>query len=215
MAMDALSEALNSVRMTGAIFYHAVCTSPWGVAMPPLREYAHLLAPGTERLVSYHLMTDGDAIVRFGDGQDGQEVPFTAGDVLIVPHGDPHVVSNGRAPKIVSTDGTLDRFLVRDLSTLQIGGGGDATRFVCGFFGCERHADRLFLSGLPMVMKINLRDDLAGQWLKHSILHLVKEAGGGRPGRSVILSKMAEALFIEALRRSMWRLPEEQNGWLR
>src|SRR3546814_1759164 len=93
-------------------------------------------------------MTDGDAIVRFGDGQDGQEVPFTAGDVLIVPHGDPHVVSNGRAPKIVSTDGTLDRFLVRDLSTLQIGGGGDATRFVCGFFGCERHADRLFLSGL-------------------------------------------------------------------
>jgi hypothetical protein len=27
--MDALSEALNSVRMTGAIFYHAVCTSPW------------------------------------------------------------------------------------------------------------------------------------------------------------------------------------------
>ena len=210
-AMDALSEALSSVRMTGAIFYHAECTSPWGFAIPPLREYAHWLAPGTERVVGYHLLTDGDASARFGCGQ---EVPITAGDVLIVPHGDPHVISHGRAPRIVNADGTLDRYLAGDLSTLQLGGGGEATRLVCGFFGCERHADRLFLSGLPVAMKINLRDDVAGQWLEHSIRHLVTEAGGGRPGRSVLLSKMAEALFIEALRRYMEQLPREQTGWL-
>lgn len=209
--MDALSEALRSVHMTGAIFYRAECTSPWGFAIPPLREYAHLLAPGTERVVSYHLMTEGDAVARFGDGH---EVPITAGDVLIIPHGDPHVISNGRAPRIIDAHGTLDRYLAGDLSTLQIGGGGEATRFVCGFFGCERHADRLFLAGLPMVIKTNLRDDVAGQWLEHSIRHLVTEAGGGRPGRSVLLSKMAEALFIEALRRYMEQLPAEQTGWL-
>jgi hypothetical protein len=97
---------------------------------------------------------------------------------------------------------------------LQIGGGGETTRFVCGFFGCERHADRLFLSGLPMVIKINLRDDMAGQWLEQSIRHLVTEASSRRPGRSVLLSKMAEALFIEALRRYMEQLPAEQTGWL-
>lgn len=209
--MDALSEALNSVRMTGAIFYRAECTSPWGVAIPPLREYAHLLAPGTERVVGYHLMTEGDAVARFGDGR---EVPMTAGDVLIVPHGDPHVLSNGRAPRIIDADGTLDRYFAGGLSTLQIGGGGEATRFVCGFFGCERYADRLFLSGLPIVIKINLREDVTGKWVEHSIRHLVTEAGGGRPGRSVLLSKMAEALFIEALRRHMEQLPAEQTGWL-
>jgi AraC-like DNA-binding protein len=209
--MDALSEALSSVRMTGAIFYHAECTSPWGFAIPPLREYAHLLAPGTERIVGYHLFTDGDASARFGCGQ---EVPVTAGDVLIVPHGDPHVISHGRSPRIVSADGTMDRYLAGDLSTLQLGGGGEATRMVCGYFGCERHADRLFLSGLPVAIKINLRDDVAGQWLEHSIRHLVTEAGGVRPGRSVLLSKMAEALFIEALRRYMEQLPAGQTGWL-
>lgn len=209
--MDALSEALRSVRMTGAIFYNAVCTSPWGFAIPPLRDYAHLLAPGTERLVSYHLMTEGDAIARFG-GEP--ELRVEAGDVLIVPHGDPHVVSHGTAPTIVNTGGTLDRYLAGDLSTLQIGGGGAVTRFVCGFFGCDRHADRLFLSGLPMVIKIHLRGDPAGEWLERSIHHLVAEAGRGRPGRSVLLSKMAEALFIEALRRYMERLPAEHTGWL-
>jgi AraC-like DNA-binding protein len=209
--MDALSEALGSVRMTGAIFYRAECSSPWSYAVPPLHAYAHVLAPGTERVVSYHLMTEGQAVARFGDGQ---EVAMTAGDLLIIPHGDPHVISNGRGPAVVNAEGSLDRYLAGDLSTLQIGGGGECTRFVCGYFGCERHADRLFLSGLPMVMKINVREDVAGEWLEHSIRHLVTEAGGGRPGRAVLLSKMAEALFIEALRRYMQQLPAEQTGWL-
>ena len=44
--------------------------------------------------------------------------------------------------------------------------------------------------------------------------HLLSEAASGRPGRTVLLSKMAEALFIETLRRYMERLPPEQIGWL-
>jgi AraC-like DNA-binding protein len=209
--MDALSEALVSVRMTGAIFYRAECSSPWCYAVPPLRDYAHVLAPGTERVVSYHLITEGRAVARFGDGH---EVPMTAGDVIIIPHGDPHVISNGRGPAVVNAEGNLDRYLAGDLSTLQIGGGGEATRFVCGYFGCERQAERLFLSGLPMVIKINVREDEAGNWLEHSIRHLVTEGGEERPGRAVLLSKMAEALFIEALRRYMQQLPPEHTGWL-
>ncbi|MEH2547927.1 hypothetical protein V1283_004572 [Bradyrhizobium sp. AZCC 2262] len=63
--MDALSEALASVRMTGAIFYHAECTAPWGFRVPSLEDVAHVLAPGTERLVSYHLVTHGKAVVCF------------------------------------------------------------------------------------------------------------------------------------------------------
>ena len=92
--MDALSEALASVRMTGAIFYHAECTAPWGFAVPHLRKVAHMLAPGTERLVSYHLVTDGKAIVRFQGGEG--DIAIAAGDILIIPHGDAHTVSNGR-----------------------------------------------------------------------------------------------------------------------
>jgi hypothetical protein len=65
--MDALSAALGSVHMTGAVFYDAVCTKPWAFAVPPLSTYAHLLAPATERLVSYHLITEGAGIVRFED----------------------------------------------------------------------------------------------------------------------------------------------------
>ena len=97
---------------------------------------------------------------------------------------------------------------------MRLGGGGETTRFVCGYFGCERHADRLFLAGLPLMIKINLRGDAAGAWLENSVRHLVSQAGSSRPGQSVLLSKMAEALFIESIRLYMQALPPEQTGWL-
>jgi AraC-like DNA-binding protein len=208
-AMDALSEALASVRMTGAIFYHAECTAPWGFRVPPLETVAHILAPGTERLVTYHLVTEGKAVAEFAD----TTISLTAGDVLIIPQGDPHTVSNGAPSEFIDSGAQLGRVLSGERTTMSLGGGGEMTRFVCGYFGCERHADKLFLAGLPLI-KINLRRDPGGEWLESSVRHLVSQAGSQRPGHSVLLAKMAEALFIESLRRYMEQLPSEQTGWL-
>lgn len=209
--MDALSEALNSVRMTGAIFFDAICTAPWGFAVPPMEQAAPVLSPGTERLVGYHLVAEGQAIVRLGDEA---EIPIAAGDIIIFPHGDAHTVTNGTPTTLVDSGASIGSFLAGDLSIFRVDGGGETTRFVCGYFGCERHAARLFLAGLPPIIKMSLRGDAAGAWLESSIRHLLSEAASLRPGRSVLLSKMAEALFIETLRRYMEELPPEQTGWL-
>lgn len=209
--MDALSAALSSVRMTGAIFFHAECTAPWGFSVPSLKRVAHVLAPGTERLVNYHLVTEGQAIVRMDGAAD---LPLVAGDIVILPHGDAHTVSDGAPQTWVDSAASLDNFLAGDLGTMRVGGGGAATRFVCGYFGCERHADRLFLAGLPPIVKLNVRGDASGDWLENSIRHLVSEAQSERAGQAVLLSKMAEALFIETLRRYMEQLPPGQTGWL-
>jgi AraC-like DNA-binding protein len=197
--------------MTSAIFFNAECTAPWGFAVPPLQQVAHVLAPGTERLVSYHLVTEGNALVRF-DGM--ADMSLAAGDVVIIPHGDAHTVSNGKPSTVIDSGASLRKYLAGDLNTMRVGGGGELTGFVCGYFGCERHAERLFLAGLPTMIKINIRGDAAGEWLERSIRHLVGEANSGRPGQGILLSKMAEALFIETLRRYMEQLPPEQTGWL-
>ena len=209
--MDALSEALNTVRMTSAVFFNVHCTAPWGFAVPPLREVAQVLAPSADRLVGFCLVTEGKACFRF---DSAEEVLVSAGDILIKPHGDPHTVSNGSPAALIDSAVVLQRILAGDLSTVRLGGGGETTEFVCGYFGCERHAARLFLAGLPAAMKINVRHDPSGQWLENSIRHLLSEAWSGRAGRTALLSKMADALFIEALRRYMEQLPEGQIGWL-
>lgn len=207
--MDALSEALNSVRMTSAIFFNAEFTAPWGFAAPPTEELAPKLSPGAERLVIYHLVTDGRAVASVEGAED---LLLKAGDIVIVPGGDAHRVFNGSPTRWLDSATSLGN--PRDLKVVRCGGGGEATRFVCGFFSCERHADRLFLAGLPPMLKINIRGDAAGEWMESCIRHLGREMNSDRPGQTALMSKMAEALIIETLRRYMEQLPPEQTGWL-
>jgi AraC-like DNA-binding protein len=211
--MDAFSQALSSVRMTGAIFVDAICTAPWGFSVPPMAKVTHLLAPGTEHLVGYHLVTDGEALIGLPGSPD---IPISAGDIVIFPHGDAHTVVNGKPPRLVDSGAALGNWLAGDFAPLKVGagGGGEVTRFVCGYFGCERHAARLFLAGLPACITMNVRGDGAGEWLESSIRHLLNDTASTRPGRGVLLAKMAEAIFIETLRRYMEQLPPEQTGWL-
>lgn len=210
--MDALSEALGSVRVTGAIFFDAICSAPWGFAVPRMQDYARVLAPGAECVVGYHFVAEGQAVFAF---EDGSEVTLSGGDVAIVPYGDPHVVSRGRPDTLTNAAASVQNNLAGKHLTYRVGvGGGQMTRLVCGYFGCERHAARLFLAGLPRVVKVNVRDDDPGAWLERSILHLLSETASARPGRDALLSKMAEALFIETLRRHMETLPAEKTGWL-
>jgi AraC-like DNA-binding protein len=210
--MDALSEALSTVRMKAAVFFNAEMTAPWGFASPPAAEVAPVLAPDAEHMVIFHLVTEGSAVVRI-DGEADLEVE--AGDIVIMPHGDAHTFSNGSPATLQDGAAAITRFLAGDIGLTRYGDGGEATtKFVCGYFGCERRACRLFLAGLPRVLKVNVRGDAAGAWLESSLRHLVAEAASGRPGGMVLLSKMAEALFVEALRRHMAELPEDRTGWL-
>ena len=209
--MDALSEALSTVRMSAAIFFNAEYTAPWGFEAPRAEEVAPALAPGVEHIVIFHLVTEGRAVARMEGMAD---VPLEAGDILIVPHGDKYTVSNGSPDRLRNGAASVARFVAGDHSTFSYGGGGEQTNFVCGYFGCERQALRLFLAGLARMIKINVRGDEAGEWLESSIRHLVLETASANPGGMVLLSKMAEALFVDALRRYMRQLPPEQTGWL-
>lgn len=101
-----------------------------------------------------------------------------------------------------------------DFTALRVGGGGDTTRFVCGFMACDLHLSRPILGSLPPIFKVNIRTDLAGHWLESSILHLVEEAASERVGSEAMLAKLSEAFFVEALRRYVATLSENQMGWL-
>lgn len=57
--MDALSETLRMVRLIGAIFINSRFTAPWCYQSPHADDAAPLLEPGAERVVIFHMMTEG------------------------------------------------------------------------------------------------------------------------------------------------------------
>jgi AraC-like DNA-binding protein len=210
--MDAFSEILSGVKMHGAVFFTAEFSAPWGLSMPAANVMAAKLAPGAEHLVTYHLVIEGGAVIELADGQCTELRP---GDVVIFPHGDPHHMSSGKgAIQPFPNYGINAKIKSRDLSPLHAGGGGETSRFVCGYMTCDPYLSRPILNGLPPVFKVNIRTDRSGHWLENSILHLVEEAASGRVGSEAMLAKLSEALFVDTLRRYVAGLPDQQMGWL-
>ena len=210
--MDAFSEILSGVKLNGAVFFSAEFSAPWGFFSPASNMMAATLGLGAAHLVLYHFVIDGGAVVELADGHS---IELKPGDVVIFPHGDPHHMSSGKGTaRPFPNYGITAKIKSRDLSPLHAGGGGDTSRFVCGYMTCDPYLSRPILNGLPRVFKVNIRTDSSGHWLENSILHLVEEAASGRVGSEAMLAKLSEALFVDTLRRYVSGLPQHQTGWL-
>ena len=210
--MDALSEILNSVKLEGAVFHNAEFSAPWGVRTPPTCEVAAFLRRPAKHLILYHLLTEGRA--HGAVERSGQSLDLRAGDIVVFPHGDEHVLSNGCPPNAVVSGDNWKQVFSKGLTITRMGGAGESTSLVCGYLECDRELARVFLGGLPPVFKVNIRNDQAGQWLENSIKFSASEASARRAGTEALLARLSEALFVETLRRYMADLPEEQTGWL-
>src|SRR5215510_3343609 len=87
VTMDAFSEILGGVALKGAMFFSAEFSAPWGFAAPHSQNLAPLVASGAPHLVIYHFLVEGSGLIRM---QDGSSLRLEAGDVIVLPHGDPH-----------------------------------------------------------------------------------------------------------------------------
>jgi AraC-like DNA-binding protein len=209
--MDVLSEVLRVVRLQGALFYNGEFSSPWSVYAAGSRALARYFGTESERVIVYHLLTDGRASVRL---DSGDRLNLAAGDVVMIPHGDRHVVENGPATRTIDDGAHLADILSQGLKRWRVGGGGEVTRFVCGYMACDPRLGQAFLSGLPPLFKVSIRTHPSGAWLENSIRFFVDQDDRVQPGREAVLAKLSEALFVETLRAWTMQLPAHQTGWL-
>ncbi len=208
--MDALSETLRVVRLNGAIFINARFSAPWCYQSPCADAAAPLLEPGAERVVIFHMITEGECFVETGAAA---AVSLSAGDVVVFPQGDAHRMCS--APGLKPARGArLESVLSRRPRRLVYGRGGRCTRIVCGYLACDARVARMLLGGLPKVLKVSLRGSSAGMWLEASVQYALAEARSPRPGGAGVLAKLAEVLFIEVLRLYMNGADADRPGWL-
>jgi AraC-like DNA-binding protein len=205
--VDPLSDLLRVVRLDGAYFYGVEGGGAWQVGVVPARELSPAVLPASEHLISYHILTEGRC---FGGLVDGPKVELAAGDAIIFPHGHAHTMASG-------ADGRADWILTSTSAgpfadVLRIGErGGAPTTFVCGFLGCDRRPFNPLLAALPPV--IHMRGITDG-WTLAMISRLTEESRQERTGSVEVVIRLAELMFIEALRRYLDRLGPEQTGWL-
>ena len=209
--MDVLSTVLKTVKLEGAVFYNAEFSAPWSFRAPPSREVAPYLSRESRHVIIYHLLTHGRA---YANLEDGQRIPLSSGDIVVFPHGDPHIMGNGRDVEPRDNGKIIHEILSQGLTLARMGGGGEVTRFVCGYMVCDPQLSKAFLGGLPPIFKVNIGNDSSGQWLENSIRYSVGQAVTSQTGSEIVVAKLSEALFAETLRRYVDTLPPGQTGWL-
>jgi AraC-like DNA-binding protein len=204
--MDVLSEVLRAVKLEGALFFNAEFSAPWCISNSGVKGLAPFLSHTSGHLIIYHLLTEGRAYTNL---PEGKPVELAAGDIVVYPHADAHLLGNGFAEPVDS----LKTFSL-GLNLVRFGGGGEVTRIVCGYLACEPRLSEVFLAGLPPILKVHLVKDASDQWLENSIRFAVLEANGSSAGSDLVHAKLAELLFVETLRRYITRLPPDEIGWL-
>jgi AraC-like DNA-binding protein len=136
------------------------------------------------------------------------------------PAGDRHVLATAsdaalRLDPTEITGESLGKLLKRgDVAAFKTGRSGTATRIVCGFLACDERLAAPILGSLPRMLKVSMRERGTAAWVRSSIQFSVEESSSARPGSAMVLARLSEVLFAEAIRDYMDELPTAKSGWL-
>ncbi|HEY8277250.1 MAG TPA: AraC family transcriptional regulator [Methyloceanibacter sp.] len=210
--MDAVSDVLRVAHLTGGVFLHAEFFAPWCIAGRLAPEHcAPALGPASH-LIIYHYVIEGNFRIRV-EGEDGKELVVGAGEVVLLPRNDLHLIgSDLSVPPVVGSD-IIHPPKDGGLSSIQHGGAGERTRMICGFLGCSSAKGNPVLSALPPLLKLNVEQGGAAEWIRSTFQYAAEEVSAGRVGSETVLAKLSELLFVEAVRRYAETLQDGQIGW--
>lgn len=191
--MDPISDILAHLDFKGMLYFSTEFSGRWGVRVP---DY-----PG---VIRFHLALRGDFHVRVAGSPALQHVH--EGDFLMIPHGAGHDLlahPDVIAPPIetvlqeagYSGEGPL---------IYAVADAGHETRLLCGHFSFSPEVRRnRFLATLPETIVARALPDQASDWIGATLSLLATEAQAPRPGHDIIVHRMTEILFVQALRHWM------------
>jgi AraC-like DNA-binding protein len=214
--VDPLSDVLQTVRLTGAVFFLVSASRSWGGTIPDGMTIAPALLPRTQQIISYHVMLEGTC---WGGLVGEPPVLLEKGDVLVLPHGDAYVMAvdpKATRPEY-GQEATLE--FLRGVATGRFPSviaepGVTCAQVACGFLGCDVQPFNPLLTTLPRLLVVR-RACRPGAGRLDALLELtLTEAAERRPGGDSVRLRLSELIFVEVVRHHLTTLSEQDSGWL-
>src|SRR5262245_25740219 len=197
MSRDTLSEVLRAVRLRGAVFYYIEGFAPWVAQAPPAQEIIPAIPPGAEHMIEFHGVVEGSC---WGAMLGEPPIRLAAGDLILFPQGDPHVMSSAPGAKPPGVDKDV-YFAPRppqlpfalslegdQVTTARLDGGGkERATIVCGFLGLDARPFNPILAGLPRVLHVSGETLGPDSWVASFLKAAVVESNRRRPGGEAVL----------------------------
>lgn len=207
--MDQLLELLSTMHLSGAVFLEADFSAPWCITA---QVSPGDCAPATaipRQIIAYHYVTAGQMLLKV---QDAPPVSVVAGEMVVLPRNNAHIMGSNLKMRAVSADVLIKPAMAAGLPRIEYGGGGEITQILCGFLGNDMPGNPV-LAMLPSVLTLPVRENVADDWLENSFKFAVQQLIAGSSKSTAMLAKLAELLFMEAVRRYLGTQAHDSQAW--
>jgi AraC-like DNA-binding protein len=208
--LDVLSQMLRAVRLTGSVFFGGTFTAPFGVISPKHWDESTALAQ-LQHISIFHLITAGRCTMEL---KSGERRDLATGDIVLLPFADEHRFWNGTPAEFAYAPDIVRPSPIEGVDTLNYGGGGEATRLVCGYVESSEFLFTPVFRTLPPMLVEHTGNEKIGALMASTAREVISLVEAATPGTQTILGRMMELLFVEVLRRHVSRLPAGSTGWL-
>jgi AraC-like DNA-binding protein len=194
---DTLSRLLAGIRIQGRTPYQASMTAPWRLRFPAGAAHVLYLTRGAATLVV----------------PDAGPVAMTTGDLLLLPFGMGHEISDGGALQVDGVAAFDPAVFDPGRLMMSNSGTGPRTILVGGPFTFDRHPLAFAVRSVPSVIRLQCGDQPASDWSRALTKLLLDEGKLQGPGAALIVSRIIDLLVIRILRN--WVITESaQSNWI-
>lgn len=211
--VDILSEVLRAVRLRGAVYFTVSASTPWVAEAPAACEIGPHVMPGSEHVIEYHVVMQGSC---FGGLLGEPSVRLDAGDIIVFPQGDAHVLGSAEGMR-----GPQDVAFHARAATMQLpirveygSSGRDPVQLVCGFLACDARPFNPLLDTLPRMIVLRRRTGGYSDMLDQFMQCALAESRVPRAGGEVVLARLSELMFVEVVREHVASRDGAERGWL-
>ncbi|MBX9823405.1 MAG: AraC family transcriptional regulator [Xanthobacteraceae bacterium] len=144
----------------------------------------------------FHLVAKGNCVL---DAVGHTPVSLSAGDIVLLPQGDRHVM---RAPVTPTAAPSGSAVVIRPNGAIDVASNSDSpeTELICGRLSFEQGMENLAQAALPSIILIRAGDDPSVARLSELLRTIRDELVQAEPGARAIGTNLASALMIMVLR---------------
>ncbi len=179
--MDVLSDIINSMRLSSAIYFKTDFSSPWGMEIPN----------GT--FAQFHLVVRGQCILK----TKNEKKSLFAGDIVVFPHGTNHWLADSESSKRMNGIEIVKS--IRNGKSYARGDSISAT-LLCGHFEFDKDLSHPFFNELPIFIHISDIEKKGLSWLEGISSLIINETNYDQFGHNAVINRLGEVLFIHVIR---------------
>ncbi len=209
--MDALSDTLRIMRLSGGLFLRAEFREPWCLSVKVLPRSCERHLGDDAQVIPYHYVLEGELHVRM---KDGWEFVARAGESILFPRNDWHLMGSDLSLPAISSEQVVRISSDGQLASIALGDAALTTRLVCGYLGGERIYGNPIISALPSALCLDVRNSSSADWIRNTFQYAAEQIAAGHLGSDAIMSKLSELLFVEAIQRYVETAESTGTGWL-